>query len=250
MLVGTILLVLWLRVNFLTSTLLFFGLPSAYLLWRKPKDIKKTVAASLIFGLLFGFILDFVAEFNHAWSWPDVSGLVFSYKLLGLVPIDVMIWYVLWVFSIVVFYEHFIERNDPDRISPNYRRALYPALTAIAMLVLLFITNQEVFEIRNAYLVVGLGSLLPFLVFMLEDPTLFEKFWKVSLYFFLLYLSFEVTALKLNQWSFPGEYIGTVSLFEVTFPVEELVFWMLLSSTIVLSYYHHWIEEPARSSAK
>jgi hypothetical protein len=59
----------------------------------------------------------------------------------------------------------------------------------------------------------------------------------------MVYLSFELAALETNLWSFPGHYIGTVSVFGLTFPFEELFFWVLSSSTAAAAYYEYFIDD-------
>ncbi len=63
--------------NFLLTTILFFGLPSAYLLYRKPNNLKKVTLISVILGLIWGFSFDYIAELNNAWAWGGNTGLFF-----------------------------------------------------------------------------------------------------------------------------------------------------------------------------
>ena len=57
--------------------------------------------------------------------------------------------------------------------------------------------------------------------------------------FFLFYsLLYEITAMKLGWWSFPGEYIGLVTILE-TFPIEEFIFWILLFAMAVLTFFEY-----------
>ena len=96
------------KTNFLTSTILFLGFPSLYLLYKEKRYFKKIFLASVSFGIFFGFVFDFIAELNKAWDWN--GGLLFG-KILGVVQIDVMVWFFLWIFHIFLFYEHFIDRK-------------------------------------------------------------------------------------------------------------------------------------------
>ena len=59
----------------------------------------------------------------------------------------------------------------------------------------------------------------------------------------LLYFVYELTALHLNQWHFPGQYVGLVRFGSVTLPIEEFVIWILMSSMIVLSYYELYVDD-------
>lgn len=231
------------QVNFLTSTILFFVVPSVYLLIRRrPRNIKRILVASFLFGILFGFTFDFLAELNDAWSWSPMKGLVFP-KILGVVPIDVMIWFFFWVFSLVVFYEHFIEHDRSDKISPNFKYAFYPGFAALIWVLAIFFIDPNLLKLDYAYFGLGICALIPFTVLVIRKPSLLGKFIKVSAFFFFLYLSFELTALKLDQWRFPGQYIGTVELFGFAFPFEEFFFWILMSSTIVLAYYELFVDD-------
>lgn len=236
-------IIIYFKVNFLTSTILFFVIPSIYLFIRKPKSIKRIFLASFLFGILFGFIFDFLAEINDAWSWSPIKGLVFPDKILGIVSIDVMIWFFFWVFLIVVFYEHFIERDRSDKISPNFKYAFYPGIIVFVLVLMVFFINPEILKVDYAYLFLGLFALIPFIILVFRKPALLGKFVKVSAFFFFLYLVFEITSLKLGQWNFPGQYIGTVQLFGVIFPFEEFFFWILMSSTIVLAYYELFVDD-------
>lgn len=69
------------------------------------------------------------------------------------------------------------------------------------------------------------------------------KFIKTGVFFFMLYLIYELTAVNLGQWYFPGEYVGWVELAGARFPFEELFFWMMLSSSAVLALYEGFVDD-------
>ena len=81
------------------------------------------------------------------------------------------------------------------------------------------------------------------MVLLTKKSELLFKFLKVSAFFFFLFFAFELTALRLGQWNFPGRYIGKVEIFNLVFPFEEFFFWILLSSTVVLSYYELYVDD-------
>lgn len=196
-----------------------------------------------MFGIFFAFPFDFLAELNNAWSWAAKENLIFPNLIFGIVPVDVLIWYFFWMFSIFVFYEHFLEYDRSDKISPHFKFAFYPAIAASVSLIILFFINPKILKFGYAYLIIGLATLIPFLLFIVRKPTLLNKFLKVSLFFIFLYLSFELTALKLGQWHFPGQYIGTIKIFGLSLPFEEFFFWILASSTVMLSYYEFFVDD-------
>ena len=83
--------------------------------------------------------------------------------------------------------------------------------------------------------------LIPVLFEAFAFPKVFIKIFKVVPYFFYLTLLYEVTALKLGWWAFPGErFVGWVSFFGAQFPFEEFFFWLALLSAAILSYYEFY----------
>lgn len=243
MILVSIPVVLYFNVRFLTSTFFFFVVPSIYLFIRSPKNPKRLLA-TLLLGTIASFNLDFLAEFNNAWNWAPYGQLVFKSKILGYVTPDVMIWFAFWVFLTIVFYEHFFEHDRSDKISPRFKFALGGTIIATVIIVLFYFFCPSVLQFRYAYLIIGLMFGLPPLVFLfIKRPSLLAKFAKASAFPFVVFLSFEITALKLDQWRFPGEYIGWVSLLGVSFPLEEFFFWIVMSTVISLTYYEFLVDD-------
>jgi hypothetical protein len=235
-------IILIFQVKFLTSTLLFFALPAAYLFIRKPKQLKR-LGATVLVGMIGAFIIDFLAELNGAWSWAPEGQLIFPEKLFGLIPLDVLIWYFFWIIFSVVYYEHFFEHEKTRRISPRFKSVLAFFVTALALLIAVFYFDPKLLEFRYAYFTIGFLGAVPFFYLISKRPRLIGKLLKAGLFNIFLFLSFELTALTLDQWRFPGEYIGTISLFGLIFPIEEFVFWIMLGTPIILSYYELFIDD-------
>src|SRR3989338_3791222 len=97
LLVAGIITSLYFDVKPLTSALLFFGFPSAYLQIRRPKNIHRVCAGTFLFGFLFGFGFDFMALINMAWDEP-LNQLFFPNRILGVIALDHIIWFLLWNF--------------------------------------------------------------------------------------------------------------------------------------------------------
>ncbi len=221
--------------NFLTSTVLFLGVPSLYLLYREKIHFNKIFLASISFGIFFGFVFDFIAELNKAWDWR--GGLLFG-KVLGVVQIDVMVWFFLWIFHIFLFYEHFIDRKKlKSNLSARGLETFIVSVFSVILLITVYNFFPNLFYLSKAYLKLCLVILVPFLVICYKKPKLVWHTAPMVAYFFFVYLTHEITALRLGQWSFPGDYIGWVNIVGVSFPLEELIFWIILSSLIGGVYY-------------
>lgn len=231
------------QANFLVSTLLFFGVPSLYLLLRQRRQLRRIFAAAFLFGIVFGFAFDFLAEINNAWSWAGTDQLVFPYKILGVVNIDVMIWFFLWVFFAVIFYEHFFETDRAVKLSSHFKYAFYPMGIVIVLLIFTYVFKKDLLVIPYTYFVLGIFTLFPFAYLMLKNRHCLPKLLKASLFFVPLYFIYELTALSLDQWRFPGQYIWSVAISTLAFPLEELIIWIFASSTILLSYYELYVDD-------
>ena len=191
------------HLHFLFSTILFFGSPAAYLIWRKPSNIKKATLAALLFGVLWGFSFDYVAEFNHAWGWSTNTALTFPVQFFGVVSLDIMVWYFLWIFLIVAFYEYFAEYDFSKKISPN---ALWATLVGFGVAIAIVVVSKiapSMITFQYPYLVLGTLTLIPFGIIVLRRPRLFPKLIEIAPFFIFVYLSFELTALYLHLWGFP-----------------------------------------------
>ena len=79
---------------------------------------------------------------------------------------------------------------------------------------------------------------------MMNHPKMNVKFFKTAAYFFYLTFIYEVTALQLGWWDFPStNFIGWVSIFNVRFPLEELIFWLFLFAMAILTYYEYFADD-------
>lgn len=224
------------QTNFLTSTILFLGLPSLYLLWKEKAYLRKIFLASVAFGIFFAFVFDFIAELNKAWDWN--GGLLFG-KILGVVQADVMVWFFLWIFHIFLFYEHFIDRKKlkSSKISARQFEVLGVSILSTILLVVVYQFFPSVLYFGKAYLVLCLIVSIPFVILCFAKSKLVLHTIPMIVYFAFVYLTHEITALHLEQWRFPGDYIGWVHMLGVSFPIEEFVFWIILSSLIGAMYY-------------
>lgn len=101
---------------FVIPVAVFFGV-------RKKKNWKKIIIGSLVFGTLFGAILEFVAHLTLAWQVPNS---VFQSRIFGVSSFEALIFYAPMTLLILVFYEHFFDKDINHRISPNIWYAIVP----------------------------------------------------------------------------------------------------------------------------
>jgi hypothetical protein len=231
---------LYFKTSLLFSTLLFYGLPAAYLTYRSKTISKKIVTFSLIGTVIF-YVLDYVAVHNKTW-WVST---VFNFRLPGSVPLEDSIWFFLGVYLIVMFYEYF-DDSESYR-SRNKRSKYYVVLMLFILAFLLFgaFIYPPLLTIPYYYLVITIiFFIVPTALLFWFYPQLRFKFLRTNLYVFALHLPFEIVALKINQWNFPAQdFIGTVKLFGSAFPFEEFLAFISMTGIALLCFYEFFEDD-------
>lgn len=235
-------IILYFQVKPCISTIFHFIIPSMYLILREKKNLKKILLASSVFGLIFGIPLSLIATFNNAWFIPS-SQLFFPWRIFGLSPIDEIIWFFFWVFFIITFYEHFLDDEKNKAVSKNLKYALFLSLLVLLITLIIFLISPEILKFHYAYLILGIAIILPLICLSIKKPNFIYKFSLLVIFFFFLHLILELTALKLGYLGFYGEYIGNVELFNLKFPFEEFIFWIVLSAATIVSCYEIFIDD-------
>lgn len=236
-------LVLYFELSFTLSTLVYFLLPSIYLIARRPRAIHESIGASILIGLILGTWADIFNEISLSWEWPHPEKFFLPY-FLGIVPGDVILWLSIWVFQIIVFYEHFFKHRHTGGFSPRWKKGLLIALLVLILTSIIYLINPLLLNIPYSYFIFGISALLISCWIIYHHPKYIRDFCLVSIYFIPLYLIFEYTAIKLGNWAFiKGTHLANIKYAGSIIAIEELVFWVILSSTIILSYYKWWVDD-------
>jgi hypothetical protein len=235
-------LILIFKLNFLTQAVLLFLVPSIYLILRKPKNLKRAAAGTILIGIFFYFFLLLIGNYNNSWFIPD-QALIFPYKILGVIQLDYMIWGILWTMMIIIFYEHFLERERRTTLSKNFYWSLCAIVMADMFLVTVFLINPEFLKIPYAYAVTCLLSLVPVVYAFYKKRKLVFKIMEVIPFFALVFFIYEIVGLAISGWSYGGQYVGIVSVSNLYFPLEEVIFWFITSSLVVLTDYELYVDD-------
>ncbi len=250
-----ILLILWpilaslisflINANFFVSILLFLGVPSVYLSLINQKYVKKILLFSLAFGLPVGIVVDYIMELTGGWYIPySIFG---SFRLFGFITLDILLWGVLETYLILIFYETFVEQKcTPELYSSNFKYLLILVILALGAFVLLYFYNPFLLNIDYFYLKMGLVMIiLPVVSMLLKFPKFWNRFLNMGVYFFIFDFIYELTAVKLGQWSFPAEnqFIGIVDIMGIRFAFEEIFFWMILTAMAIVAFYEFFDDD-------
>lgn len=220
-------------------TILFFGLPIAYMTVRKPKTALPAILSGILFGGVFAVSFEYLAEINNAWVFPQAHNFYLPWHVLGVVPADVMVWYFLWAFIIVQYYEFFFDVPTKRIIS---HRAIGVTLLGLSIAVALSLSQVKI-HIPYVYAVLGTLTLLPVGVLRTVSSYRMKKLLYVIPFFTAFFLLMELSALKVGYWSFTGQYVYSVGLFGFLIPIEEIIFWIVGSPAIIVAYHELFIDD-------
>lgn len=219
---------------------LFTLIPGLYLWYRKNKNLKKIAVGTLLVGFCFGLIFDPIQVLNGSWY----TDTLFPSSLFGLpIVIDNIVGYIVMAFFTLIFYEHFLDDEKKRALSSRWSKfaLLCVGLVALTILVLLF----HPFELNYSYAKLGFAAAIIPLIFLAIKPRLITKFAVLGSFFFGVWLLAEMVALSVGNWGYsaPSHYIGWVSLFSMSFPLEELVLWMVCYAAVIVSFYEYFIDD-------
>lgn len=230
------------KLNFAWSVFLFLGLPSIHLSFLRPNLVLRTLTFSVIGSVPMGLVVDYVAHINKSWFVTSI----FSYRLLGLVPIEDMIWVILFLYFVVMFYEYFYNGNLSKKFFGRHLKLLIAIELTITMIFLVLLKiSPQLLIIHFFYFWLGLFFVfIPVVIELIINPELVKKFFPVAVYFFLFSFIYEITALKNGMWWFPSKgVVGYISLLGVSFPFEEFFFWFTFMAMACMSYYEFFDDD-------
>lgn len=228
--------------NLLVSTLIFYGIPSIYLGLRNPGILRKSAQFAFFFSIPLSFVFDTLAAYDESWIIPDS---VSTFRLYGVATIEVYVFGLLWVFFATLFYEYFFGQGERGEVvAVRMRYLTYFFMILIIAVALLFYTNNSWLHIPYYFAWGGLiFVLIPLELFLISYPRYLLRFIAIGIYFFIYHLTFEVVALQSHQWTYPSaNYIGMVNILGYRFPLEEMIYWIILATPTILAYYEYFAD--------
>ena len=145
---------------------------------------------------------------------------------------------------ILIFYEHFFDEKITKKISPHIWIAIIPSIIMIIFLVSRYLLTPSYLQLPYAYMILGVLAIIIPVIHCIKRPDLFRKYSMIAVSMFFLFFIFEIVGVAFGYWYFPGsQYIGTVTVFRSTFPIEEIIFWMFFYPATIVSYYETFIDD-------
>ncbi len=227
----------------LLGSVLYFGLPGMYLVVRKPCIFSLALTPALLFGFLYGLSFEYINEASGAWIFPLKDTFVIPNIFFG-VPGDVMIWYVLWVFMIVAYYEYFFDKPYSCRLKlARVHKAVVLGLIPIGLISFLELALELKLSVPYSYAITGLATLIPVFILYKRKPYIFPKLARTVPFLAAFFLLMETVALLVGYWEFPGTYAYTLHFWGHQVPIEEILLWIIGSPLIVSAYHELFLDD-------
>lgn len=213
----------------------FFSIPAIFLTLGSKNILRPFVFAAIVSSTI-GLLVDYMGAVAHAWYTVQT---IFPVRIFNIIPFENPLWSFLYFYTILITYEYFWG----EKIKSMGRGILFMSLfIALAFLIYLSINAfnpKLIAQVRYFYLLFGtIFFAIPTGIYLLINKKGFNKLLLVALYIIPLGFIDEVTSVLLHYWEYPGkELIAWINIFNVKFPVEELIFFVILSPFAILSYY-------------
>ena len=192
-----VVLSLALQAEYLMTILLFWGFPALFLSFLAKKHVKKALLFAAI-GTPFLMSLDLIFYFTQSWYvFTD------TYRLLGIIAWEDILYFFFWVYFPVLFWEHFYDSNKKDPLWRKRMRFLvYLFVFSTLMISFSWLFAPHLLLIPYFYLCSTIVLiLLPLLFESIFNPKLAFKFLGVGLHFAFSGILYELTALHLGLFT-------------------------------------------------
>jgi len=228
---------IYFRVNFLISIVALFVVPSLWLALKLRKRSTKILIFSLVAGILGTILVDPFATHNHVWMVKSI----YLINILGGIPIEQFLWSVSFIFLVTAFYEFFCLKKNSGSL---FDKKLPILIVVFAILFTVFVSTNYL-SVLVAYIkyIYFLGGMMifgiPIIIVFYKIPAERSSIFYTAFYFIVLNSVYEFVAVSLCLWSFPGaaNYIFSFYFYGRLLPLEEILFFSILGSSGVLSYY-------------
>lgn len=223
------------------SAVLFFGLPAAYLSFRKPKIIGKSVIFSLIAMLGISWLFAYMIYKDNGWYVGSAFRL-----MRGVISADEIIWGGLWAYFGVIFWEYFLDHDkNKVKFSPKIRYLIILMGIQLVVFFSLYFLDSPWLTQPFFYLKFGLVILIPMVILAIfKFPRLIRKLLAIGTYFFFISVLVEYVGLRQGHWLFLGKnYIGSIKLAGETLPFEEIFFWIILGVPGLICWYEIFADD-------
>lgn len=230
-------LVFYLKPVYFYSLLIVLGPPTIInYIWLK-KSGKKILIFSIITTILFAPPIELATRLADTWDVQTIFPRPFGY-----IPIENMIFAFINFFWVLCFYETFVDGDRSKKVSRNFKYIVF--LYFLLAWVVYYIFFNDPGLIRTEYFVMSIPILiLPSLIMFYFYPHIIKKTILPTVFFSIVFFVYEMVAIQIGNWWWPGEYIFTFTINGKIFPLDDVVIWYLLSTPALIAGYEIFVDD-------
>jgi len=222
---------LFLKLNYFFSLLLVIGIPSIVNFFWLKRSRKKVFVFSIISLFLFAIPVELTCRLTNTWDTQTIFP-----RLFGIIPIENLIFAFLNFLWVLSFYEYFIDKDTQSKIPSKFMILVSIYLVAFFIVMITYSINP--LTVSFSYSTMALIVLIiPEFILFIFHPHVLKKIILPLLVFAFIFFIYEVSALQAGNWWWPGEYLYTIDMFGKKFPLDDVVFWYILSTPALIIGY-------------
>lgn len=205
-------------------------------LWLKRSRIKVAVFA-FVAVILFAPPVEIAARLANVWEVQTVFP-----EFLGLVSVENMLFAFINFFWVLTFYEYFVDRDTDGKISKRYKYLVGSFCIFSVFFFVLYFYNQQLVTL-NYFQIAFFTLIIPSLIIFTKKPQLIKKTVLTTVFFALVFFVYELVAIKIGNWWWPGEYWLTFNVWGEVFPVDDIIIWYFLSTPTLIGGYEFFADD-------
>lgn len=229
------LVVYFLEPVYLLSIIIVLVPPSIVnFLWLK-KSRQKILIFSIVSTFLFAFAIELSSRLANTW---DVQSTL--PRVLGIIPLENMLFAFLNIFWVLSFYEYFVDR-ETKKISKKFKYLIILFILFSLIVFGVYFYKPE-FIAMNYFTTAIIILIIPSIIIFGKNPSILKKTLLPTLFFAFVFFVYEIVSLKIGSWWWPGEYLKTFIVFGKVFPLDDIIIWYFLSTITLIGGYEFFAD--------
>ncbi|MFP4539410.1 MAG: hypothetical protein ACLFNN_00555 [Candidatus Paceibacterota bacterium] len=230
-------LVWWFEFQYIFTIIIVLVPPAVVNFWWLKRSRLKIFLFSIFATFLFAPPVELSARLADVWEVQTIFP-----EILGFIPIENMLFAFLNFFWVLSFYEYFVDRDTSPKISPRFKY-LIGFLCLISIVVYSLYAYDKQLIALNYFELAFFILIIPAVTIFTKKPSLLKKSILTTLFFAVVFFTYELVALKIGNWWWPGEYWLTFTVWGEVFPFDDIIIWYFLSTPVLIGGYEFFIDD-------
>lgn len=205
--------------------------------WVKSGSFRKILIFSTITTILFAPAVELMSVLANAWHVQSVIPRPIEY-----IPIENMIFAFVNFHWVLCFYEYFVDRDKKEVISQKFKYLVLLYVFFFFLVFTLYFIDKSLITLNYAIMAIPV-LIVPATIIFLKNPRLLKKTFLPTLFFFYVFFVFEMVAIQIGNWWWPGEYVFPITVNGKIFPLDDVFIWYVISTPALIGGYEFFVDD-------